>query len=182
MLRYAQNLEGFTTEQQISNLERLNKPTPRTREIMPAVQGMNRTLCRVTASFGSGIGHAALTIRLSPQEGQEVPLEDWLRTELEQLAGSPWPRGGPSHPGGRSGEPCPDEGETVAGAAGRGRRLGAAGRGLRHGCGPAYVERSALEAHGAQSWPIGDFYLLAHLVTRQDLASSDVGPVLGGNC
>ena len=35
-------------------LERLDNPTAWTREVMPAVVGMNRTLCRVEASFGRG--------------------------------------------------------------------------------------------------------------------------------
>ena len=47
-------------------LERLDNPTAWTREVMPAVVGMNRTLCRVEASFGRGVGHAALTVRTLP--------------------------------------------------------------------------------------------------------------------
>jgi hypothetical protein len=42
-------------------LERLDNPTAWTREVMPAVSGMNRTLCRVEESFGRGIGHAVLS-------------------------------------------------------------------------------------------------------------------------
>jgi hypothetical protein len=68
-------------------LERLNNPTPMTREVMPAVRNMNRTLCRVESSFGCGIGQAMLTIQLSPEEGNEPEHAGWLRSELEQLAG-----------------------------------------------------------------------------------------------
>jgi hypothetical protein len=75
-------------------LERLNNPTAWTREVMPAVRGMNRTLCRVAVSFGRGVGHAALTVRLSPQPGREGELEGRLRAELERLARSPGLVGG----------------------------------------------------------------------------------------
>lgn len=70
-------------------LDRLNHPTTRTREIMPAVRGMNRTLCRVEASFGRGVGSHVLSIRLAPQAEREQMLTAWLRAELGgRLAGS----------------------------------------------------------------------------------------------
>jgi len=70
-------------------LERLNNPTPMTREVMPTVRNMNRTLCRVEISFGCGIGQAMLTIQVSPEGRHEQKHADWLRAELEQLAGEP---------------------------------------------------------------------------------------------
>jgi hypothetical protein len=70
-------------------LDRLNNPTPTTREVMPTVRNMNRTLCRVGISFGCGIGQAMLTIQLSPEGGYEQKHRDWLRGELEKLAGKP---------------------------------------------------------------------------------------------
>ena len=70
-------------------LERLNNPTPMTREVMPTLRNMNHTLCRVEISFGCGIGQAMLTIQLSPEGGHEQKHRDWLRSELEQLAGQP---------------------------------------------------------------------------------------------
>jgi hypothetical protein len=167
-------------------LERLNNPTPWTREIMPAVQGMNRTLCRVTASFGCGIGHAALTVRFSPQQGREATLEDWLRTELEQLAGSP----------GLVAAHLIRADEAASRAPTKEKQLRvqpdevADWALLVEGYDTVAVRRTwdgslsppALEAHGARSRAIGDFYLLAHLVTRQDLSNSAAGPVPGGNC
>lgn len=61
-------------------LERLNNPTPWTQKVMTTIQHMNRSLCRVTASFGTGIGTQLLTIRLSPKPDQATTLRDWLVT------------------------------------------------------------------------------------------------------
>lgn len=48
-------------------LGRLNDPTPWSRKIM-AVSRLNRTLCRVAASHGFGVGGQLLTVRLSQGE------------------------------------------------------------------------------------------------------------------
>src|SRR5579862_13216 len=58
-------------------LERLNDPTPWSRKIMAAMR-LNRTLCRVVASVGAGVGGHLLALRLSPREGGEPALRDWL--------------------------------------------------------------------------------------------------------
>jgi hypothetical protein len=47
-------------------LERLNNPTPWSRQMMPHHHNMVRSLCRVRASFGGGLGGALATIRFSP--------------------------------------------------------------------------------------------------------------------
>lgn len=47
-------------------LERLNNPTPWSREMMVYHQNMVRSLFRVRASFGGGVGGALATIRFSP--------------------------------------------------------------------------------------------------------------------
>ena len=47
-------------------LERLNDPTPWSRRMMPHHRNMVRSLCRVRASFGGGLGWALATIRFSP--------------------------------------------------------------------------------------------------------------------
>jgi hypothetical protein len=47
-------------------LERLNHPTPWSRKMMPHHRNMVRSLCRVRASFGGGLGQAVATIRFSP--------------------------------------------------------------------------------------------------------------------
>jgi hypothetical protein len=47
-------------------LERLNDPTPWSRRMMPHHHNMVRSLCRVCARFGGGLGQAVATIRFSP--------------------------------------------------------------------------------------------------------------------
>jgi hypothetical protein len=47
-------------------LERLNHPSPWSQKMMPHHRNMVRSLCRVRASFGGGIGQALATIRFSP--------------------------------------------------------------------------------------------------------------------
>lgn len=70
-------------------LERLDNPSAWTREIMPSVQGMNRTLCAVEASAGSGIGHALLCLRLAPRQDNVERLKSRLRAETARLADEP---------------------------------------------------------------------------------------------
>jgi len=69
--------------------ERLDNPTAWTRDIMPSVCGMNRTLCRVAASFGAGIGRALLSCRLAPRARAADALQRGLRAELAGLATAP---------------------------------------------------------------------------------------------
>jgi hypothetical protein len=45
-------------------LERLNDPTPWSRRMMPHHRNMARSLCRVVAGEGTGLGGAMLTLRL----------------------------------------------------------------------------------------------------------------------
>lgn len=59
-------------------LERLNDPSPWTRKMMPFYRGMSRGLCAVTGSFGGGIGHAALLVRLTPPPEDATRLRRWL--------------------------------------------------------------------------------------------------------
>ena len=47
-------------------LERLNEPSPWSRKMMPHHLNMVRSLCRVRASFGGGLGGALATVRFSP--------------------------------------------------------------------------------------------------------------------
>jgi len=63
-------------------LERLNNPTPWSRQMMPHHRNMVRSLCRVQASFGAGLGEAMLTVRLAPQAGSEQTLGHRLGVEL----------------------------------------------------------------------------------------------------
>jgi len=63
-------------------LERLNHPTPWTARMMPHYRGMTRGLCSILASYGYGMGHAALLIRFKPMPGRESTLSDWLNQEI----------------------------------------------------------------------------------------------------
>jgi hypothetical protein len=68
-------------------LERLNHPSTRTRQVMPSLRNMNRSLCRVEASCGSGVGRFLQTIRFSPELGRETYLHGTLTSEMPSLAG-----------------------------------------------------------------------------------------------
>ena len=70
-----ETLETFTSA---AYLERLNNPTPWTKRTMPLFVGMNRTLCRVVATHGHGIGGYLLTIQLTPQPDGAERLRSWL--------------------------------------------------------------------------------------------------------
>jgi hypothetical protein len=63
-------------------LERLNNPTPWSRKMMGHHLHMTRSLCRVQASFGAGLGRFLLTARFAPAPGQAQQLESWLGAEL----------------------------------------------------------------------------------------------------
>jgi hypothetical protein len=47
-------------------LERLNNPSAWTQQVMPTLRNMNRSLCRVEVSSGSGIGRFIQTKSFSP--------------------------------------------------------------------------------------------------------------------
>ena len=59
-------------------LERLNNPTPWSRKMMPHYRGMKRSLCRLKANIGLGIGQLALALH-----------EDWSARGLTDLASTP---------------------------------------------------------------------------------------------
>jgi hypothetical protein len=62
-------------------LERLNNPTPWSRKMMAHHKNMVRSLCRVQASHGAGIGQFLRTGRFAPEAGQE----EWLERRLAEL-------------------------------------------------------------------------------------------------
>ncbi|HSD44101.1 MAG TPA: hypothetical protein VLD36_19825 [Burkholderiales bacterium] len=72
-------------------LERLNNPTPWSRKMMPHHRNMVRSLCRVRASFGGGLGQAVATIRFSPPPRGGRALVKRLASEV--LPGLPGRRG-----------------------------------------------------------------------------------------
>jgi len=57
-------IESIATATSPAYVERLNNPTPWSRKIM-VMHRLNRTLCRVVASEGFGVGAHLLTLRLS---------------------------------------------------------------------------------------------------------------------
>lgn len=68
----------------------LNNPTPWTQRMMPAISGLNRTLCTVSASLGAGFGAYLLTLQLAPHPGQDDGLRSWLaEAALPELAKRP---------------------------------------------------------------------------------------------
>ncbi len=71
-------VESLATLTSSPYLERLNNPTPWTQRIVPTLQNVNRSLCKVTATFGSGIGTQVLTLRVSPETNRAGDLRDWL--------------------------------------------------------------------------------------------------------
>jgi hypothetical protein len=157
-------------------LERLNNPTAWTREVMPAVRGMNRTLCRVATSFGRGVGYAALTVCLSPHPGREGELEGRLRAELERLAGSPGLVGGHLLMADVAASRAPTQEKEL-----RAQPDAVADwvllvegydasvvRHLRGGT----LSPQVLEECGAQRGAIGEPYDLVHLVERKDVTGS----------
>jgi hypothetical protein len=67
-------------------LEHLNHPTEWTRQVMPALRKMNRSVCRVAASSGFGAGCYLQTIRFSPESGRGTHLRGVLTSEAQSLA------------------------------------------------------------------------------------------------
>jgi hypothetical protein len=84
LILYIVRDSGVFTSQ--TYLEHLNHPTDWTQQVMPALRNMNRSLCRVAASSGSGAGRCLQTIRFSPEPGREAHLRGVLTSEAQSLA------------------------------------------------------------------------------------------------
>jgi len=68
-------------------LERLNNPSPWTRQMMVHYRGMTRGFCRVTGTAGKGLGQAGLLVRFKPEASGEGAVRDWLvRKMLPEFA------------------------------------------------------------------------------------------------
>jgi len=163
-------------------LERLDNPTAWTREVMPAVRDMNRTLCRVVASCGCGVGHAALTVRFSPVPDRADELGRWLRAELERWCGSPGLTGAHLLQADAAASRTPTRekqlraqpdavADWVLLVEGYDRTT------VRDLQGGAFSPEM-LEGHGARPGAAGDLYGLAYLVTHEDIPGSAAGPVV----
>ena len=66
--------------------QRLNNPTDWTKEIVPTVINMCRTLCRVELSAGHGVGGYVLTIRMDSSNDQRDQLLERLRTVAGRIS------------------------------------------------------------------------------------------------
>jgi hypothetical protein len=70
-------------------LARLNAPTEWSRRMMPHHRNMVRSQCRVLGSRGTAVAGHAITVRLSPLDGQERSLQSYLETLVRRLPGEP---------------------------------------------------------------------------------------------
>ena len=64
---------------------RLNAPTPWSTRLMPHHRNMVRSQTRVLHSHGVGVARHAMTLRLSPRDGEEQRLQVALRSMIEEL-------------------------------------------------------------------------------------------------
>lgn len=67
-------------------LARLNSPSPWSTKLMPHHRNMVRSQCRVLESAGGAIARHALTLRLSPAEGKEAALREFLAAQAQEIA------------------------------------------------------------------------------------------------
>lgn len=70
-------------------LASLNAPTAWSTRLMPHHRNMVRSQTRVLHSHGAGVARHAMTLRLSPRDGQAQRLQDGLRPMVEALPGQP---------------------------------------------------------------------------------------------
>jgi hypothetical protein len=66
-------------------LSRLNAPTPWSTRLMPHHRNMVRSQTRVLHSHGAGVARHAMTLRLSPRDGDAQRLQAALRSLIEAL-------------------------------------------------------------------------------------------------
>jgi hypothetical protein len=77
-LFYFYETESEAVLQSPAYLERLAHPTPWTRQCMQYVRNNTRTVCRVTATLGRGLGGAVAKLELGPGPGRADALRRWL--------------------------------------------------------------------------------------------------------
>jgi hypothetical protein len=70
--------------------ERLDSPSEWTRRTMPSLRNMNRSLCKVILSAGSGAGCYMQTVRFSPAKGRDDELVAGLRQAVTAWACEPF--------------------------------------------------------------------------------------------
>lgn len=75
-------LSGTDVGTSAAYLERLNHPTPWTSAMMSRFRNMIRGFCAIVAGSGFGFGHAAVSVRFAPVQGEESSLRDRLEREV----------------------------------------------------------------------------------------------------
>ena len=83
-------VEGLTTFSSPAYQERLDNPSEWTRRTMPSLRNMNRSLCRLILSAGSGAGCYMQTVRFSPGKGRDNELVEGLRQAVTAWACEPF--------------------------------------------------------------------------------------------
>lgn len=78
-------LQAHTALSSPEYLARLNAPTPWSTRLMPHHRNMVRSQTRVLHSHGAAVARHAMTLRLSPREGEDQRLQAGLRALVEEL-------------------------------------------------------------------------------------------------
>lgn len=166
-------VEAFDTLTSEPYLERLNNPTPWTQKIMGSVRTTARSLCRVSGSFGTGVGAILLSIRLSPTSGAEDALRAWLtQTALPGLPVQPGLIGTHLLESGKQSERSQPQGEERRGGDAQADwALLAEGYSLERvmSLSKDVFREDVLVAHGAMRKQVAEVYRLACTLTSQDL-------------
>jgi hypothetical protein len=79
-------LDDYETLTSPQYLERLNRPTPWSTQLMPHHRHMVRSQCRVVATFGAGVARAMLTLRFSPRAGASGAMRALLVEQARKIA------------------------------------------------------------------------------------------------
>lgn len=81
-------LDEYETLTSPQYLERLNRPTPWSTQLMPHHRNMVRSQCRVVATVGAGVARYVLTLRLSPSAAGTARMRAFLGERARQIAAS----------------------------------------------------------------------------------------------
>ena len=76
-------LAGIDIGTSAAYLERLNHPTPWTSATMRSFRHMVRGFCDIVAGSGFGFGHAAISVRFTPRDGEEASLRDMPLLQID---------------------------------------------------------------------------------------------------
>jgi hypothetical protein len=79
-------LDDYETLTSPQYLERLNRPSPWSTQLMPHHRNMVRSQCRVVASVGGGVARGMLTLRVSPRADAADGLRAFLVEQARTIA------------------------------------------------------------------------------------------------